>query len=293
MAQNVHQNERDFISGQRTASHEVVTTQHNAQALTEPEIDYVLQDLNTLRNRLEAHEQLTYTLYTDPTDRAAQIALDAVIKEDLRATTTIARTIKATFPQPVAVAVPAPQHSINLPRIELPTFIGGHEEFPPWKERFNSMVHHNNTLSDIDKLSYLRMSVKGGIGKGIVNSYPNYANAYNALTTYFEQTRTNAYIQIKKLFEIPAVHHPSGKTLTDLVSGVHAAARRIRGLRAGGLSDADFNNLVMLHIIRSRLDKSTRKEFDQSRPTDTIPTLDEITEYVNRKARAFDDNMET
>jgi Protein of unknown function (DUF1759) len=296
MARANHTLERDFIAGQRTILHEAVTTQHHARNLTSPEVEAVLLELEELRVRLLANDRQTYSLYTDAADRAAQIVLDTAVKNDLRATLTIAKTIQNAFPVAVPVAA-GNQQRIKLPQVELPKFVGGHTEFPTWKDKFDSMVHNNPSLPDIDKLSYLKVSVQGGQGQGIVDQFPttagNYINAYNALSAHFEHARTNAYVQIKRLFKIPAVTHASCNSLTDLVNETQAAIQGINGLRAGGLPDAEFRNLVVVHTIRSRLDKSTKKEFDLSLTTNNVPTVQEITDFVKRRAQVlFDDEPE-
>jgi Protein of unknown function (DUF1759) len=197
MARAAHTAERDFIASQRAVHHEVVTTQHNAQPLTREEVDLVIQDLEGLRVQLLANDRLTFTHYTVAADRIAQVALDNAVKNDLRATMTIASAIKNAFPAAVPVAA-GPQQRIKLPQVELPKFTGSHKDFPTWKDKYESMIHDNNSVPDIDKLSYLKVAVQGGPGEGIVDQFAttalNYPNAYSALVNHFEHARTNAYV---------------------------------------------------------------------------------------------------
>ncbi|XP_072934991.1 uncharacterized protein [Epargyreus clarus] len=50
---------------------------------------------------------------------------------------------------------------VRLPRIELPTYSGKYEEWPTFQDLFVSLVHNNTSLSDVQKLHYLKCSVAG------------------------------------------------------------------------------------------------------------------------------------
>lgn len=64
--------------------------------------------------------------------------------------------------------------NIKLPTIQLPSFDG---TFTLWREffdAFNSLMHLNSDLTDMQKLSYLRLSLKGCITKKICEYKTNY-----------------------------------------------------------------------------------------------------------------------
>lgn len=49
---------------------------------------------------------------------------------------------------------------VRLPKIELPTFSGAYEEWHPFFRIFDSLIHSNETLNDIQKFHYLKSSLK-------------------------------------------------------------------------------------------------------------------------------------
>ncbi|XP_052737821.1 uncharacterized protein LOC128198126 [Bicyclus anynana] len=53
------------------------------------------------------------------------------------------------------------KQNVHLPKISLPVFGGNYEEFPSYKDLFLSLVHHNDSLSDVQKLHYLKTTVTG------------------------------------------------------------------------------------------------------------------------------------
>lgn len=56
-----------------------------------------------------------------------------------------------------------PQVNVNmkLPRIDLPTFSDSYEDWHPFYDVFHSMIHENTALPTIQKMHYLRASLKG------------------------------------------------------------------------------------------------------------------------------------
>ena len=67
-------------------------------------------------------------------------------------------------PNPWASSTLAPQQhrgSARFPRITVPEFGGRREEWEPFRDLFKSLIHNDSSLSDVDKLFYLKTHVKG------------------------------------------------------------------------------------------------------------------------------------
>ena len=57
---------------------------------------------------------------------------------------------------------------VNLPRIEVPTFDGNILNWRIFWEQFDSAIHSKSTLTDSDKLTYLRDALKGGPARSVI-----------------------------------------------------------------------------------------------------------------------------
>ena len=81
----------------------------------------------------------------------------------------------------------------RLPRLELPCFNGENSEWRPYWEKFNNVLKKNATLTDVDRLSFLVMTMKCKEGKEIIDSQtrqgPNYEAAIQALKERYDQPR--------------------------------------------------------------------------------------------------------
>ncbi|XP_054708495.1 uncharacterized protein LOC129218282 [Uloborus diversus] len=82
--------------------------------------------------------------------------------------------------------------TIKLPKLSLPNFSGNIIDWLTFKDLFNATVTKNESLSDAQKLQYLKTSLKGDAAK-IVNSIPisdsNFKIAYNLLDERYSNTR--------------------------------------------------------------------------------------------------------
>lgn len=50
---------------------------------------------------------------------------------------------------------------VRLPKLNLPTFSGRFDEWCPFYDSFQAIIHSNSSINDIHKLQYLKASLKG------------------------------------------------------------------------------------------------------------------------------------
>ncbi|GBL81031.1 hypothetical protein AVEN_83113-2 [Araneus ventricosus] len=97
--------------------------------------------------------------------------------------------------------------SVKLPKLSLPTFTGNINEWITFKDLFNAAVNNNSSLSDSQRLTYLKLSLKYEAFK-IIQSIPvsdsNYKIAWNLLAErcILDSASQKSYIKrslVKKL----------------------------------------------------------------------------------------------
>ncbi|XP_018361861.1 PREDICTED: uncharacterized protein LOC108760386, partial [Trachymyrmex cornetzi] len=74
------------------------------------------------------------------------------------------------------------ENLVRLPKIDLPSFSGAYEDWHPFFDIFNSLIHSNNSLGDIQKFHYLKSALKGEAAETIASieiSGLNYADAWS------------------------------------------------------------------------------------------------------------------
>lgn len=68
---------------------------------------------------------------------------------------------------------------VRLPKLEAPTFDGKFTNWILFWEQFDVAIHSRTTLSDIEKLAYLRNSLKDGTAKGIIDGLSTSGEFYD------------------------------------------------------------------------------------------------------------------
>ncbi len=80
----------------------------------------------------------------------------------------------------------------RLQRIELPSFFGKNSDWRPYWEKFTNALSKDKTLTQVDKLSFLLMTVKNQEGKYIIDFQtrhgPDYDAAVRALKERYDHT---------------------------------------------------------------------------------------------------------
>jgi len=84
----------------------------------------------------------------------------------------------------------------SLPRIKLQTFSGAYGDWPAFRDIFLSIIGDNPSVSNVEKLHYLRTSLQGPAEK-LIRSLPivggNYERAWTILSSHYENKRENSF----------------------------------------------------------------------------------------------------
>ena len=98
---------------------------------------------------------------------------------------------------------------VRLPKIDVPTFDGNILNWRSFWEQFNVSVHCRSTLSDPEKLVYLRHSLKDGSAKqvieGLSRSGEYYAEAIEGLKSRYDRPRLIHQTHVLMILEAPAL----------------------------------------------------------------------------------------
>lgn len=155
-----------------------------------------------------------------------------------------------------------PQHvaQTKYPQINLPVFNGAYEDWFSFYDTFNSLVHNNTQLSDIEKYHYLKSCLReeaAQVIKALEMSSVNYIIAWDLLKDRFQNKRLFINNHIKGLHEIPTMSKESGSALRILISNTNTHMRALASL------DQPINkwNSITIYSIVNKLDSSTRRSW--------------------------------
>ncbi|XP_011884008.1 PREDICTED: uncharacterized protein LOC105571144 [Vollenhovia emeryi] len=186
----------------------------------------------------------------------------------------------------------APQNNsesahIRLPKIQLPIFSGSYEEWYTFHDSFEKLIHSNANLSSIQKFHYLRSSLKDKAAE-VVRSFDittdNYTEAWQLLNERFDNKRRIVQTHIKAIFEIPPINKENCTALRSLIDNVLKHFKALKALQR----PVDTWDDIMIHLVLTKLDSVTVKEWETSRADSTIPTFKQLTEFLSKRCQTLE-----
>ncbi|XP_058840761.1 uncharacterized protein LOC131696228 [Topomyia yanbarensis] len=190
-------------------------------------------------------------------------------------------------PSPLAspAHMPPPQAiGVRLPEIKIPEFNGNIEDWSNFHDVFDSMIHKNLTLPNIQKLHYLRASLKGDAARiiqSIQTSGNNYPIAWKLITDRFDNTNLLVKQHVSALFNIPPVRKESASGLSDLVDNFERHIQILDTLE----DEKDHWNSVIVELLSSRLDPSSQREWESECSEAERPNYKDLVDFVHKRAR--------
>nr|XP_012232203.1 PREDICTED: uncharacterized protein LOC105677895 [Linepithema humile] len=123
---------------------------------------------------------------------------------------------------------------VRLPKIELPTFSGLYKDWYAFFDVFNSLIHSNGLLNDVQRFHYLKSALKGEAAETISSleiSGLNYENAWTRLQERYDNQRLIIQTHIKAIFDLPIVRKENGTAIRQVLDGVLKHTRALQALK--------------------------------------------------------------
>lgn len=175
---------------------------------------------------------------------------------------------------------------IKLLVVKLPTFDEQTEEWKRFSETFQSMIHSNENIPNIQKFQYLVTSLDGCAAK-IIESIEltdaNYAVAWELLKRRFDDPRAIKKKHIQCLFTMPKMEKESAMTIRGLAD---YTLKRLRVLKSLNLPTDSWNELI-IHMIKAKLDAATLRAWEQSVIAADV-TLVALTDFLEKRCQILE-----
>lgn len=175
---------------------------------------------------------------------------------------------------------------VKLPRIELPKFNGNYDSWSSFFDLFSSLVDKNNSLTGSQKLHYLKSSMEGQACQ-IIRSYTitdaNYAEAWNALRTRFENKRLIVNSHLKRILDLPKLKLESASALRKCMDSFTESIRALNALDR----PTDYWDDLLVYIFVENMDSETRRLWELSL-ADAMPTFAQLRTFVETRCRSLD-----
>lgn len=190
--------------------------------------------------------------------------------------------------------VDSERHSIStckLPNIEISTFDGkDFAQFKPFMDLFNAVIDRNNSLSNVQKLFYLRKYLTADALAVIINlplvneSYPE---AIKLLKKRFDNETRIISNHIGLLLDIPQMQKGTATSIRSFISEVRQQLYALINLK----QPVESWDMLLISILSRKLDSYTNRAYHLDRLSpDNLPTMEEFMSFLEKRAIALEDS---
>ena len=182
------------------------------------------------------------------------------------------------------------QHeSIKLPEIKLPIFDGNMTKWRYFRDLVSELIINNPSLKDSSKFFHLNSCLAPNLQQALANipqSASNFSVAWRFLTSRYDNPRLQVNAHVDQIFNPPQYTPGSASSLRSLVDHVKANLASLHSLRLS----VSLEDLFVQRIILDQLDVETLKIWEQQSSVDSVPTLDDLLNFIEQRARVLDVN---
>ncbi|KAJ8928095.1 hypothetical protein NQ314_019375 [Rhamnusium bicolor] len=168
----------------------------------------------------------------------------------------------------------------KMPEIVIEKFTGLQQNWASFFDIFKALVLNNSDLADVQKLIYLKSSLKGEPLKLVETLSLTSANlqvAIKILTERYENKLATIYSHIKGLVELPSITKSNPTSLREFVVSIKQNTESLKNLQV----PVESWNLILVYILSQKLDFHTRKAYELE-PTENLSSPE-----IKRKTAHF------
>ncbi|XP_070526948.1 uncharacterized protein [Cardiocondyla obscurior] len=175
----------------------------------------------------------------------------------------------------------------QLPRIQLPEFTGKFEEWPAFKDLFQSIISKDAILGDVEKLHYLKGCLKGE-AEQMVRNIPMTSENYQRVWDFLEEHFANKRLLVRACFaSLTSMPKMKAEFLPDLRKLFHMMLQTVGTLE--GIERPIADSDLFVHFITELLDPRSRREWETLIScTSDPPTYEELKTFLEGRLRTLE-----
>ncbi|XP_071053586.1 uncharacterized protein [Onthophagus taurus] len=181
------------------------------------------------------------------------------------------------------VASPTPDQSVRLPVIDLPKFKGEYETWLEFRDIFESLIHNNNAINNIQKFHYL-ISALSGSAREVISSLEitqiNYDVAWDLLCTRYNNSRILIQIHLKSLFDIEKIALEKAHLIRKFIDDIRKHMRALAALK----EPTENWDTIIIYLATTKLDSGSNREWEQHKVSLKGPELEDLLELLKNRA---------
>lgn len=171
---------------------------------------------------------------------------------------------------------------VKLAALNVPKFSGDYKQWSTFNDMFIALIHSNEALTEIQKFFYLKSALSGDAEK-VIQSYEtsakNYLVAWNCLNERFNNKKIIVQSHTKAIFDLEPV---TKETASKLRQFIDSLSGHMTALKSIGYDPKNWGPML-LHVISTKLDCATLKEWETQAPKKEVPEVDELLTFLQNR----------
>ena len=142
-------------------------------------------------------------------------------------------------------------------------------------------------MTNVEKLSYLKLSLKGDapqIVSSLLVTDANYDIAKRKLEERYNNKRSIVKAHLAAIHALPAVKKESSIELRKLLESTNEHVQALEAL----MLPVNHWDAILVYWLLEKLDAESRKQFELAHPGTDVLTFKELTTFMDRRSRALE-----
>ena len=170
----------------------------------------------------------------------------------------------------------------DLPKLTLPSFSDQYTQWDSFWELFKILVDSKVDMANVEKLSYLKLSLKSDAAQLVIDA--NYDIAERMLGERYNYNLSIVKAHLAAIHALPAIKRESSVKLRKLLESTNEHVQTLEALRL----PVNQWDAIILYWLLEKLDAESMKRFELAHPGTDVLTFKEFTTFMNRRSRALE-----
>ncbi|XP_076384559.1 uncharacterized protein LOC143263580, partial [Megalopta genalis] len=192
---------------------------------------------------------------------------------------------RITTNSPISAQTADTAINIRLPTLQLPSFDGNYSDWVKFKDTFTSVIHENNSLTDIQRFHYLNTSLKGVAARVIQAlgvSGTNYRHAWELLKSRYEDSTSLKRHHVNSLLDLKSIQRESDITLREFLD--EATNHRIALMSLG--ESVETWDTMLVPLLSRKLGQVSMREWDKRIISQSeMPTFGQFSAFIEERSK--------
>ena len=153
------------------------------------------------------------------------------------------------------------------------------------------MVDSKVDMANVEKLSYLKLSLKGDaaqIVSSLLGTDANYDFAKRKLEERFNNKRSIVKTHLAAFHAIPAIKKESSAELRKLSESTNEHVQALDAM----MLPVDQWDAILVNWLIEKLDAESRKQFELAHPGTDVVTFEELITFLDRRSRTLESSCD-